>query len=174
MLSSSFLKLSCSVAITALALTACSTAGEQPEVAVNLDNEPVQQEVPIVSVKKHEDKVSPKIETPPVEETEDLAEIEIEPQAAETAMAANVNVPAQPPVMPISTPVAYRQTVVGKKIAQLMNDHQRIQEFTTYYDGQIESLQKQSQNNATAYYSLIAAINCESNCNKRICCLLPS
>lgn len=149
----------------ALSLTACSTIGSGPDTAATQPDE----NLPVVRVGDRErdatsmpEKSAPMITKNNVTESSSTQTVAAE-QVARERVAVQPAVQAQrvtpTPVVSPSTPVGYRQTVVGRKIQQLVNDQNRIDEFSRYYGQQIDALQAQSEKNATAYYSLVAAIN---------------
>ncbi|HEY1095927.1 MAG TPA: hypothetical protein VGF14_01655 [Alphaproteobacteria bacterium] len=56
-------------------------------------------------------------------------------------------------------PAASRQTIVGRKVAQLRSDQQKIQSFVDRFDTQLHDIQGKTESNAQAYYASIAGIN---------------
>lgn len=56
-------------------------------------------------------------------------------------------------------PFQYRETVVSRKIQQLQNDKDKIQQYADSYDSKLRTLQASSENTTKSYYDVVAGIN---------------
>ncbi len=75
------------------------------------------------------------------------------------SMSAPAPMPANNAVPSSFGPAASRQTIVGRKVAQLRSDQQKIQSYVDKFDGQLRGVQSKSEGNAKDYFALIAEIN---------------
>jgi hypothetical protein len=57
------------------------------------------------------------------------------------------------------TPFNFSETIVSRKITQLRNDKQKIEDFYGTYENRLKDLQGRATENANDYYSTVASIN---------------
>lgn len=85
--------------------------------------------------------------------TNSSASVESENTATKEAEAIQHNVKAD-----VTKPYYHRETIVSRKVSQLENDLDKVIDFVDKYDRQIGNVQKDSEIQATQYYSYVAAI----------------